>query len=130
MERSLESSGNSLSASRNASAKLKASRMKLLMNAKYEQKPPVNPSEVHGTLQKLEHEMQLCNLNESQKESCRQNFLKAVVDAQQEMSKRMSVDDFEPLAVIGRGAFGEVQLVRKKDKNSREVYGKLYFTMH
>ena len=32
-----------------------------------------------------------------------------------DMRKRYSVDDFEPLAVIGRGAFGEVRLVRLKD---------------
>ncbi len=28
---------------------------------------------------------------------------------------RLGVDDFEPLKVIGRGAFGEVRLVQKRD---------------
>ncbi|CAF4407706.1 unnamed protein product, partial [Adineta steineri] len=28
---------------------------------------------------------------------------------------KMSADDFEPLKVIGRGAFGEVRLVQKRD---------------
>lgn len=28
---------------------------------------------------------------------------------------RLGVEDFEPLKVIGRGAFGEVRLVQKKD---------------
>ena len=28
---------------------------------------------------------------------------------------KLSVDDFEPLTIIGRGAFGEVRVVRKKD---------------
>lgn len=38
--------------------------------------------------------------------------------------KKVSVEDFESLAIIGRGAFGEVRLVRKKgDPSSREVYG-------
>ena len=31
----------------------------------------------------------------------------------------MSVTDFEPISIIGRGAFGEVRLCR--DKESREV---------
>lgn len=39
-------------------------------------------------------------------------------------SKKMTVDDFESLAIIGRGAFGEVRLVRRKDSHDREVYGK------
>lgn len=39
--------------------------------------------------------------------------------------KKINVDDFESLAIIGRGAFGEVRLVRKKgDPTSREVFGK------
>lgn len=38
--------------------------------------------------------------------------------------KKINVDDFESLAIIGRGAFGEVRLVRKKgDPTSREVFG-------
>lgn len=41
--------------------------------------------------------------------------------------KKLSVEDFESLAIIGRGAFGEVRLVRRKGTGdaSREVYGKL-----
>jgi hypothetical protein len=37
---------------------------------------------------------------------------------------RMTKDHFEPLALIGRGAFGEVRLVRKKDRSSQDIYGK------
>jgi hypothetical protein len=29
--------------------------------------------------------------------------------------KRLTTDDFTPLSIIGRGAFGEVRLVRKND---------------
>lgn len=36
--------------------------------------------------------------------------------------KRMSVEDFEPLTIIGRGAFGEVRLVRRKDSHARGIY--------
>ncbi|KAJ1456268.1 kinase-like domain-containing protein [Pelagophyceae sp. CCMP2097] len=34
--------------------------------------------------------------------------------------RRLRVDDFEPLALIGRGAFGEVRLVRRRD--TRELF--------
>mmetsp|Transcript_45836 Transcript_45836/g.127209 ORF Transcript_45836/g.127209 Transcript_45836/m.127209 type:complete len:455 (+) Transcript_45836:449-1813(+) len=37
-----------------------------------------------------------------------------------ESRQRVSAGDFEPLTLIGRGAFGEVRLVRKRD--TREIY--------
>jgi serine/threonine kinase 38 len=37
-----------------------------------------------------------------------------------ERRRRIQKGDFEPLAIIGRGAFGEVRLVRKRD--TREVF--------
>ncbi len=33
----------------------------------------------------------------------------------------MSIDDFEPLAIIGRGAFGEVKLVRKREETTVSI---------
>ncbi len=36
---------------------------------------------------------------------------------QQEEKKKMTLDDFTMLAVVGRGAFGEVRVCRKKDTN-------------
>ena len=38
------------------------------------------------------------------------------------MRKRLTTDDFEPVATIGRGAFGEVKLVRMRERFSKEVY--------
>ena len=35
-------------------------------------------------------------------------------------NKKMTIDDFDCIRVIGRGAFGEVRVVRKKD--DRQVY--------
>jgi hypothetical protein len=42
--------------------------------------------------------------------------------------KKQSVDDFESLSIIGRGAFGEVRLVRRKGAGeaTRDVYGKQF----
>ncbi len=33
--------------------------------------------------------------------------------------KRLTTDDFEALALIGKGAFGEVRLVKMKERNSK-----------
>lgn len=33
---------------------------------------------------------------------------------QREQRRRLTTDDFDPLVIIGRGAFGEVRLVKKK----------------
>lgn len=46
--------------------------------------------------------------------------------------KKQTVDDFESLAIIGRGAFGEVRLVRRKGtgESSREVFGTFPFVSH
>lgn len=38
-------------------------------------------------------------------------------DNLREHRRRLTTDDFEPLVIIGRGAFGEVRLVRKKTSN-------------
>lgn len=38
----------------------------------------------------------------------REAYIKAEEAELKEQTKRMTVDDFEPLAIIGRGAFGEV----------------------
>lgn len=44
---------------------------------------------------------------------------------QKESRKQISTADFESLAVIGRGAFGEVRLVRRKTKDKAEP-GRIY----
>ena len=73
-------------------------------------------------LQSLEAKMGEMKINESEKQRYREVFKKVEADAQRDMRKRLTTEDFEPLAVIGRGAFGEVRLVRMKDRYTREVY--------
>ncbi len=41
--------------------------------------------------------------------------------------KRMKTDDFNLIKVIGRGAFGEVQLVRHKFTNKVTYFFSIYF---
>lgn len=45
-----------------------------------------------------------------------------VVEPEIPVNKKLCRDDFESLAIIGRGAFGEVRLVRMKDHSTKEIY--------
>eukprot|EP00752_Nemacystus_decipiens_P017621 g15792.t1 len=64
---------------------------------------------------KLEAQMDQMSLSEEQKKTYREELGKMEAQTMRETRKRLSTDDFNSLAIIGRGAFGEVRLVRKKD---------------
>ncbi len=87
------------------------------VDQKYKKK--VADAEHEQRLNKLEEEMTTMSLDEEQKAKYREILQKA----EEDMSRRLTTNDFEPLTIIGRGAFGEVRLVRKKDSFSKEVYG-------
>ena len=53
------------------------------------------------------------NLNDEQKEELRQNFLHTEAEQMRQARKKMSITEFEPLTIIGRGAFGEVRVCRQ-----------------
>ncbi|CAN0396400.1 unnamed protein product, partial [Ectocarpus fasciculatus] len=55
------------------------------------------------------------SLSEEQKKTYREELGKMEAQTMRDSRKRLSTDDFNSLAIIGRGAFGEVRLVRKKD---------------
>jgi biopolymer transport protein ExbB/TolQ len=78
-----------------------------------------NSSSGQGTLQELEEVMSALDLDETEKEK----FRNELEEAEKEQQIRMTKDHFEALALIGRGAFGEVRLVRKKDRSSQQIYG-------
>uniref|UniRef100_K3X1P8 non-specific serine/threonine protein kinase n=1 Tax=Globisporangium ultimum (strain ATCC 200006 / CBS 805.95 / DAOM BR144) TaxID=431595 RepID=K3X1P8_GLOUD len=63
----------------------------------------------------LEQQMEALRLTAPQKEQYRQELRTQELQSMRHQRKRLTVQDFHPLAVIGRGAFGEVRLVRKKD---------------
>ena len=50
----------------------------------------------------------------------------APVSTEKEVEVRLTKDHFEPLALIGRGAFGEVRIVRMKDRSTNDIYGTIY----
>ncbi|KAJ0402815.1 hypothetical protein P43SY_007357 [Pythium insidiosum] len=63
----------------------------------------------------LEQQMDAMRLTERKKEQYRQELRSQELQSMRHQRKRLTVQDFQPLAVIGRGAFGEVRLVRKRD---------------
>lgn len=57
----------------------------------------------------------ICNLSEEEKKKKRIEHARKETEFLRLKRTRLGKDDFEPLKVIGRGAYGEVRLVQKKD---------------
>nr|CAH7723050.1 unnamed protein product [Callosobruchus chinensis] len=66
-------------------------------------------------LAKLEESLKDETLSEEQKHEKRLQHAQKETEFLRLKRSRLGVEDFEPLKVIGRGAFGEVRLVQKKD---------------
>jgi serine/threonine kinase 38 len=69
----------------------------------------------------MQLERQMIGLNEEKKHQLRRHLEHEEMLIQKESRKKVSVKDFESLAVIGRGAFGEVRLVRSTPKRDEPV---------
>ena len=54
------------------------------------------------------------NLSEAQKEELKKNFLHQEAEQLRQQRKKMTIYEFIPLTIIGRGAFGEVRVCRQK----------------
>ena len=50
----------------------------------------------------LEEKMIAMNLAEKEKEHVREDFIKAEDDAKRDLKKKLTIDDFESLSIIGR----------------------------
>lgn len=66
-------------------------------------------------LAKLEASLKDDSLSTSQKQEKRMQHAQKETEFLRLKRSRLGVEDFEALKVIGRGAFGEVRLVQKKD---------------
>jgi len=64
----------------------------------------------------MQLEREMIGLDETKKQELRRVLEHEEIQIQKENRKRTTVSDFESLAIIGRGAFGEVRLVRRKGK--------------
>lgn len=75
---------------------------------------------------KMQLERQMIGLPEEKKHTLRRVLEQEETTIQKESRKKITTADFESLAVIGRGAFGEVRLVRRKGKPEDASTGKIY----
>jgi serine/threonine protein kinase len=71
-------------------------------------------------------ERQIVGLPEPQKQELRRVLEDEELKIQKEARKKLCPGDFESLAVIGRGAFGEVRLVRRKGKKEDPATGQIF----
>eukprot|EP00741_Cyanophora_paradoxa_P001749 tig00000073_g1696.t1 len=63
----------------------------------------------------LENRIKKQQLTDEQKHAILDEFDRSESEVLRQRRQRLSMRDFEPLTIIGRGAFGEVRLCRKKD---------------
>jgi len=68
----------------------------------------------------MQLERQMVGMPEEKKQLLRRSLEQEEMLAQKESRKKISPSDFESLAVIGRGAFGEVRLVRNASRSKKE----------
>lgn len=74
----------------------------------------------------MQLEREMVGLPENEKLELRKVLEHEEMLAQKDSRKKMSPADFESLAVIGRGAFGEVRLVRRKGKVGDPEVGQIF----
>ena len=76
----------------------------------------------------MQLEKKMIGFPEEKKKEIRQKLEHEEVQISKESRKKITTADFESLGIIGRGAFGEVRLVRRKptskkdDKGSNKIY--------
>lgn len=75
---------------------------------------------------KTELERRMVGLPEKKKQEMRRVLDMEEAAIQKETRKKITVSDFESLGVIGRGAFGEVRLVRRKGKPDDPATGQIF----
>jgi serine/threonine protein kinase len=71
-------------------------------------------------------ERNMIGMPEPKKQELRQVLEDEEIKISKESRKKMTTGDFESLAVIGRGAFGEVRLVRRKGKKEDPRTGQIF----
>lgn len=75
---------------------------------------------------KMALERHMIGMPETKRQELRRVLENEEIQIQKESRKKISTADFESLAVIGRGAFGEVRLVRRKGKKEDPRTGQIY----
>ena len=102
-------SSNSIS----ASTRERAEAAKAYIQGKYF-KLKREGSEKKEYWDELNKKMSNMNLSDPEKSIIKQNILHKDAEQMRMRRKRITIYDFESLAIIGKGAFGEVHVVRNK----------------
>lgn len=79
--------------------------------------PLLQSSQEDRKNRKMQLERQMVGMPEEKKQILRRSLEHEEMLAQKESRRKVSPSDFESLAIIGRGAFGEVRLVRHTSKS-------------
>ena len=99
----------------------RADKMKLYLEQKYS-KMRKEENEKESRRKSLEDKLTTMGVSENEKNKYREILIKAEADDIRDERKRLTTDDFQALAIIGKGAYGEVRLVQKKEKESSSFY--------
>lgn len=103
----------------------RANRAKELLSSRYR---GLRHDQEAKQARKMQLERHMIGLTEEKKQNLRSVLEQEETLVQKESRKKVTTADFEPLVVIGRGAFGEVRLVRRKpspnrnDPNNGRIY--------
>ena len=97
-------------------ASARASKVKGYLEEKYKRMRRDGQAK-QQRLAEFESQLAALSIGEDEKAKRRTAFRRQELRAMRQMRKRMSTADFESLATIGRGAFGEVRLVKQRDTN-------------
>lgn len=104
----------------------RAKRAKELLSQRY---TGMKSNQEAKQARKLQLERKMIGLEEEKKRALRSVLEQEEISIQKESRKKVIPSDFESLAIIGRGAFGEVRLVRKKalpTKQNDPEAGRIY----
>ncbi|KAI2499727.1 protein kinase [Fragilaria crotonensis] len=104
----------------------RANRVKHLLSQRY-QGLKNDQEEKHARKMQLERKM--IGLPEERKQNLRNELEQEEISIQKETRKAITTADFESLVVVGRGAFGEVRLVRRKTPDKTDPSGGQIFAL-
>lgn len=91
----------------------RANAAKAYIEQKYSKLKRIN-SEKREVMNELSRKMGELNFSQNEQQQIRQSILHEHAQNLRGNRKRMNVHNFEPITIIGKGAFGEVRLVRSK----------------
>lgn len=107
-----------------ASTRERAEAAKAYIQGKYF-KLKRQDSEKRESWDELNKKMTVMNLSDIERQMIKQEILHKDAEQMRKRRKKVTVYDFESIAIIGKGAFGEVRVVRNRQTNEIQAMKKL-----